>query len=330
MPERNPAEAILGLSTAYWASRCLHLAAELGVADALGDEPRTVEALAADLGVLPDPLFRVVRCLSNHGIFEAREGRIGHNDASRLLRSDAQPSLRALPWMMGLRMHWDAYGELGHTLRTGEPGMAVVTGGELFGYFTAHPDEARVFDDAMIAKSFAQIGPALQAYDFSGFKTIGDIGGGAGHLLEAVLEKVPGAEGVLFDLPPVAERAAERRHARIRYVGGDFFNDPIPACEAYLMMTVLHDWSDAEAAAILAQIKRAAPAGAKLLLLECVVGLREGFDFGKDLDIEMLVMATGRERTADEWKAVLADGGWRLAGIVPTRGMAAVIEAEAA
>jgi hypothetical protein len=270
----------------------------------------------------------VLRCLANHGVFEVRDGRIGHNDASRLLRSEG-PSMRALAQMMGLPMHWDAYRELGRTLRTGEPGVAVATGEPLFGYFAAHPDEARIFDDAMTAKAFAQIGPALQAYDFSGFRTIGDIGGGAGHLLAAVLDTAPQAQGVLFDLPPVVKRAAERPHPRIRYVSGDFFKDAIPACDAYLLMTVLHDWSDAEAAAILAQIKRGAPKGAKVLLLECVVGLAEGFDFGKDLDIEMLVMTTGRERTAEEWKAVLADGGWRLTRIAPTaNGISAVIEAE--
>ncbi|MGZ3401837.1 MAG: methyltransferase, partial [Caulobacteraceae bacterium] len=191
--------------------------------------------------------------------------------------------------------------------------------------------DARLFDEAMTAKSLGQIGPVLAAYDFSAFRTIGDIGGGAGHLLAAVLETVPQAQGVLFDLPQVAERAAEKPHPRIRYVGGSFFADEIPPCDAYLMMTVLHDWSDAEAAQILAAIKRTAPAGAKVLLLEAVIGLKEGFDFGKDLDIEMLVMTTGRERTAEEWTAVLAQGGWRLTRIAPTAtGISAVIEAELA
>jgi len=331
MSDRNPAEAILGLSTAYWASRCLHVAAELGVADVLGEEPQTAPALAAALGVEADPLGRVLRCLTNHGVFEMTDDGFAHNAASRLLRSDGRPSLRALPRMMGLKMHWDAYGQLEHAVRTGEPGVDRATGEGLFDYFQRNPEDGRIFDDAMTSKSFAQIGPALQAYDFSGFKTIGDVGGGAGHLLAAVLEAVPGADGVLFDLPLVVERAAERPHPRIRYVGGDFFKDPIPACDAYLMMTVLHDWSDAEAAAIIAQIRKTVPTGAKLLLLECVVGMTDGYDFGKDLDIEMLVMTTGRERTADEWKAVLAAGGWRLTRIAPTvTGMSAVIEAEVA
>jgi hypothetical protein len=328
MTSPDPAQAILGLSTAYWASRCLHVAAELGVADVLGEEPQSAETLAATLGVKADPLHRVLRCLTNHGVFAMTDGKFAHSAASRLLKSDAHPSLRALPRMMGLKMHWDAYGQLEHTLRTGEPGVDRATGEGLFDYFDRNPDHGRVFDEAMTAKSFAQIGTSLAAYDFSPFKTIGDIGGGAGHLLAAVVDATPGAEGMLFDLPSVVERAAERPHPRIRRVGGDFFKDPIPPCDAYLMMTVLHDWSDAEAAQILAAIKRTAPTAAKLVLLEAVVDLSKGYDFGMDLDIEMLVMTTGRERTAEEWTAVLAEGGWRLTRIIPTRGMSAIIEAE--
>jgi hypothetical protein len=329
MPEADPAQTLLTLTTGYWVSRCLHVAAELGVSDVLGDEPQTAGALAGALGVQAQPLGRVLRCLANHGVFAMEGDRFAHNGASRLLASDARPSLRSLARMMGLRAHWDAYGSLEETVRTGRPGIEAATDAGLFDYLTRNPEHARIFDEAMTGKSLGQIGPVLAAYDFSGFKTIGDIGGGAGHLLAAVLETAPEAEGVLFDLPQVVARAAEHPHPRIRYVGGSFFDDPIPACGAYLMMTVLHDWSDAESVEILQAIKRTAPSGAKLLLLEAVIGLKTGFDFGKDLDIEMLVMTTGRERTAEEWTQVLAAGGWRLTRIVPTRGMSAVIEAEA-
>jgi hypothetical protein len=328
MTEPDPAQTLLSLTTGYWVSRCLHVAAELGVADVLGEEPQTAEALAASLGVQAQPLGRVLRCLTNHGLFEMRGEAFAHNGASRLLASNSRPSLRSLVRMMGLRAHWDAYGALPETVRTGKPGIEAATGGGFFDYLAKDPEKARIFDEAMTGKSLGQIGAALQAYDFSGFGTIGDIGGGAGHLLAAVLETAPHAQGVLFDLPKVVERAAESPHPRIRYVGGDFFKDDIPACDAYVLMTVLHDWSDAEAARILAAIKRAAPAGAKVVLVEAVIGLSEGFDFGKDLDIEMLVMTTGRERTAEEWTRVLAEGGWRLTRIVPARGMSAVIEAE--
>lgn len=330
MNQPDPAQLLMGLTTGYWVSRCLHVAAELGVADVLGDEPQTAEALAKALGVQAQPLGRVLRCLANHGVFEMQGEAFAHNDASRFLASDAPLSLRSLARMMGLRVHWDAYGALEETVRTGKPGIEAATGGNFFEYLAGHPEHARIFDEAMTGKSLGQVGAVLQAYDFSGFGTIGDIGGGAGHLLAAVLETAPQAQGVLFDLPKVVERAAERPHPRIRYVGGDFFADPIPVCDAYMMMTVLHDWSDAEAAQILAAIRRTARARAKVLLVEAVIGLSEGFDFGKDLDIEMLAMTTGRERTEAEWREVLAEGGWRLTRIVPARGMSAVIEAEAA
>ena len=320
-------QTVQALTTAYWASRCLQIVAEVGVADVLGEAPRTAEALAADLGVHADPLGRIMRCLVNHGVFTLSDGLFSHNGASRLLASDARPPLRSMVRMMGLKAHWAAYGELDETLRTGRPGIALATGGGFFEHLAAHPQEGRLFDEAMTGKAFGQIGPALAAYDFSRFRTIADIGGGAGHLLAAVLETAPGAEGVLFDLPAVAERAAERPHPRARYIGGDFFKDPIPSCDAYLLMTVLHDWSDAEAAQILAAIRRSAPPGAKLLLLEAVIGLNSGgYDFAIDLDIEMLVMTTGRERTRDEWARLLAEGGFRLDRVIATSGMSAVIE----
>jgi hypothetical protein len=330
MTEADPAQTLLTLTTGYWVSRCLHVAAELGVSDVLGDEPQSADALASALGVQAQPLSRVLRCLANHGVFAMEGDRFTHNGASRLLATDARPSLRSLARMMGLRAHWDAYGALEDTVRTGRPGIEAATEGGLFDYLAKHPDHARIFDEAMTGKSLGQIGGVLAAYDFSGFRTIGDIGGGAGHLLAAVLETAPEAKGVLFDLPQVVERAAERPHPRIHYVGGSFFDDPIPPCDAYMLMTVLHDWSDVESAQILAAIRRTAPAGAKVLLLEAVIGLKDGFDFGKDLDIEMLVMTTGRERTAEEWTKVLAAGGWRLTRIVPARGMSAVVEAELA
>ena len=318
----------MGLTTGYWVSRCLHVAAELGVADVLGEEPQTAEALAGKLGVQAQPLGRVLRCLANHGVFEMRGGAFAHNGASRMLASDGEPSLRSLARMMGLRVHWDAYGALEETVRTGRSGIAAVTGGDFFDYLGRHPEYARIFDEAMTGKSLGQIGAILQAYDFSGFRTIGDIGGGAGHLLAAVLETAPGAQGVLFDLPKVIARAAEAPHPRIRYVGGSIFDDDIPPCDAYMQMTVLHDWSDEESARILAAVRRGAPAGARLLLIEAVIGLRDGFDFGMDLDIEMLAMTSGRERTQAEWTRVLAEGGWRLTRIVPARGMSAIVEAE--
>src|SRR5580692_10712783 len=194
---QHPALAIQQLATAYWTSRCLHVAADLGVADALGEEPQTAEALARSLGVQPDALHRILRALANHGVFEHDGECFAHNQSSRLLRTGVPGSLRSLTRMMGMKVHWDAFRELDSAVRTGQSPMARVTEGGFFPYLADHPEEARLFNEAMAGKSASQIAAVMKAYDFSAFKTIGDIGGGLGHLLHAVLDAVPQARGVL-------------------------------------------------------------------------------------------------------------------------------------
>ncbi len=326
MAEDDPGVTVMSLAVAYWSSRCLHIIADLGVADVLGDAPQTAEALATGLDVQPQVLHRVLRNLSSHGMFEMKGDRFVHNDASRLLRTDSPTSMRSFSRMMGMKVHWDAYRELDHSLRTGQPAIDQVAEGGLFGYLRTHSEDAQLFHEAMVGKSFAQIGGVLAAYDFTRFGRIGDIGGGLGHLLNAVLESAPGAEGVLFELPEVAARAEATPNPRVRYVGGDFFQDEIPACDAYLMMTVLHDWSDEESIRILGNLKQTAPKHAKLLLVEGVVGQGGLADFATDVDIEMLVMTTGRERTEPEWRQLLTDAGFQLTGVFPA-GWCSVIEA---
>jgi len=316
------------LAVVYWASRCLHVVAELGVADKLGDEPQTAESLARAIGVHPQALHRVLRSLANHGIFVHDGERFAHNAESRTLRSDAPGSMRSLARMMGMKVHWDAYRELDSAVRTGQASIERVTASGLFSYLSEHPQEGRIFDEAMEGKSSMAIALVPQAYDFSAFQTIGDIGGGLGHLLYAVLEKAPRAKGVLFELPDVVARARARNVARVSYVGGDFFKDPIPACDLYMMMTVLHDWSDAQCEAILKNLRAGAPAKAKLLLIEGIVDPSARDAMVLDVDIEMLVMTTGRERTRAEWESVLSRGGFRLTRIVPV-GPSGIIEAEA-
>jgi hypothetical protein len=325
---RHPAQAIQQLATAYWTSRCLHVAADLGVADALGEEPQTAEALARSLGVKPDPLHRILRSLANHGVFEHDGERFAHNQSSRLLRTGVPGSLRSLARMMGMKVHWDAYRELDSALRTGQSPMAKVTQGGFFPYLAEHPEDARIFNEAMAGKSVPQIGAITKAYDFSAFGTIGDIGGGLGHLLHAVLDAAPQARGVLFDLPEVIVSARESNNPRVTYVGGSFFKDPIPPCDAYMMMTVLHDWSDAESITILRNLRSSAPRSAKVLLIEGVVEPTARNNFLLDLDIEMLVMATGRERTRGEWETLLSHAGFRMTRIVSTPTSSSVIEAE--
>jgi hypothetical protein len=327
MTAQNPAESILGLATAYWASRCLHVIAEAGIADALGDAPQTAAELAAKSGTNADALHRILRPLVARGIFTLQDGRFAHNAASRLLRSDSQPSLRGLARMMGLDFHWDSYREMTHSLKTGRSGSELVIPEGLFPRLAKNPEHGRIFNEAMAGKSVGMIGPVLANYDFTPFRRIGDIGGGTGHLLKAMLGTAPAARGVLFELPEVIEQAHAAPHERIDYVGGDFFRDDIPPCDLYVMMMVLHDWSDDQSIAILQNIARTAPAGAHLLLVEAVIDETRLEGFAVDLDVEMLTFAFGRERTADQWRTVVEKGGFRLTSTRALNGMTGLVEA---
>jgi hypothetical protein len=325
--ESHPAETVLRLATAYWASRCLHAVAEQGIADHLGDVPATAAELAAKTGTNADALHRVLRALVSHGVFDLTDGRFSHNAVSRLLRSNDPASMRSLARMMGLDFHWDVFRDAGESLKTGKSAANKAVPGGLFEHLRKHPEDGRIFNEAMVGKSFGQIGPVLGAYDFKGYRTIGDIGGGMGHLLAAILNATPGARGVLFELPEVIAQAKAAANTRIEYVGGDFFKTAIPPCDLYVMMTVLHDWSDADAVTILKNIRKSAPAGAKVLLVEAIVDESLRGTFAVDLDIEMLVFAEGRERTEAQWRRVLADGGFRLTRATPLAGISGLVEA---
>ena len=329
MTSTDPRHTALQLATGYWDSRCLHVIAALGVADHIGERAESPEALAQAVGAHPQALARVLRALAAHGVFEEVGGAFRHTATSRLLRSDHPQSLRAFVGMMGMPVHWEAYGKLEHSVRTGESAMSCIAPGGTFQYFATHPEEARLFDDAMTAKSHEQIDSVLRVYDFSGFKCIADIGGGRGHLLRAVLAANPGLTGVLFDLPHVIEALASSPSSeRLRLRSGSFFTDPLPACDAYLLMSVIHDWGDPEATAILGAVRRAAPAHAKVLLLEMLLPDTPGPHPAKSLDVEMLVMTTGgRERTRAEYEALLESAHMRLLRVTPTRTPTVILEA---
>jgi hypothetical protein len=326
-PEATPFDTILQISTAYWLSRCLHVVADLGVADALGDTPQSLSALAEATGTHTASLGRLLRLLSAHGIFKSRPEGFAHTPSSQLLRKDHPQSMRALIRATALPIYWESYGRLDYSVRTGLPAVEQIAPGGLWNYLAGHPDANEIFNQAMTAKAQGQIAGVIAAYSFSGFATIGDLGGGRGHLLKAVLAATPGAKGVLFDLPHVIDQVSGMASDRLWLQGGDFFKDQLPVCDAYLMMDVINTWNDDRVDAILKNVRRAAPAHAKLLLVESVISEDSNPSWAKMLDITMLALLSGKQRTRAEHERLLAVSGFRLERVVDVRGTSTILEA---
>ena len=325
-PEERPdPQVVWALINSHVVSRCIHVIADFGVADALDSEPASAEELAERTGMNADALARMLRLLSAHGLFAGHGEGYVHTPESRLLRSDHPYSLRSFARMIGTSS-WKAFTELAHPARTGRPALGWQA---MMEHFAEHPDEAALFNEAMVDKAAGVVPAVVQAYDFSPFATIVDVGGGRGHLLSAILERVPQAVGVLFELPHVIADAADAASDRLQLVAGDFFADPLPAADAYVLMEVLHDWGDEDAARILAAVRRAAAPGSRLLVVEVLVPDTPGPDHSKLLDIIMLAVTGGRERTREEYEQLLANAGFKLEGVVPTRSTYFVVDATA-
>ena len=320
---------LVEISAGYWLPRALHVVADLGIADVLDQEARSAADLAKEVGADADALDRVLRLLASHGVFDRRSGKYVHNALSRVLRSDHPQSMRAYVRLVGLPVFWKSWGALEQVVRSGKPAVS-----DIFAYFKEHPQETEIFDAGMRSKAESAISPVIAAYDFSIFDTIGDIGG-LGHLLKAVLKSAPKLRGVLFDQPHVVARVEvdETIGSRLILQGGDFFRGPLPSCDAYVVMEVLHDWTAEQSRQILRQIRKAAPGMAKLLVVETVLpnesawAAGNGEHFGKHLDINMLVLTGGRERTPDEFAHLFTDSGWQLARVMPTSSPYSIVEA---
>jgi hypothetical protein len=325
----NPFAILQDMAGGYCLPRCLHVVAELGVADVLGDAPQTAAALAAAVKADPDALGRVLRLLSAHGVFASTRDGFAHSQASRLLQAEHPQSMRAFVRMFGLRSNWDIFGALDHSVRTGQPAADQVLPTGFWGHLAQDPEATAIFADAMSAKAQAHVPMIIAAYDWSGFERIGDIGGGRGHLLREVLKAAPKACGVLFDLPQVLAESAGLASARLALQPGDFFKDALPACDAYLLMEVIHDWGDSESVAILKAIRKAARPQARLLLIEQIVPSSDGPHWTKLLDIHMMAFFAARQRTLQEYEGLLRHGGFAFRREIETDGGISLLEATA-
>jgi hypothetical protein len=331
MSEFQHHQRLMLMVTAYWTSRAIYVAAKLRVTDRLADGPRSAEDLAAEAGVAPRPLYRVLRALTSVGIFAGEaDGRFRLNPPAELLREDGPESLWAFAVAVGGEMYrcWDGVLE---TVRTGEAAFDRMYGRPFFDYLGEHPEQARIFDAAMTGFSGRAMEAMLDAYDLSDVGTLADVGGGVGSNLARALGRYPAMRGVLFDLPHVVGGARPRLEAagvsgRCVVEGGSFFETAPGGADAYLLGSILHDWDDAKAGRILANLRRAMPAGARLLVLEHVLPVGDGLSFGKLLDLHMMVMLGGHERTEAEFRQLFAAHGFRLTRVVPTAVDISVVE----
>ena len=329
MSERTPFQSIMQTALGFGLSRCLHVVAELGVADQLGEQPATPDELGRAVDANPESLGRLMRVLCDHGIFQLDGGRFSHTPVSRLLKSDHPQSLRSYVRMIGLPWFWGAYQHLENAVRTGKPALEMVIPEGIWAHLGAHPEQARLFNEAMTGKAQADIASVLTSYDFSRFQTIADIGGGRGHLLAAILNATPGLRGVLFDLPNVIQSVRDIASERLKLQPGDFFVDALPVCDAYLMMEVIHDWNDVDSIRILSAVRRAAPAGAKLLVVELLIPEAVGPNGGALLDIAMMTLLGGKQRTSGEYAKLYAASGFRVDRVIATPSDASIIEGTA-
>jgi len=232
--------------------------------------------------------------------------------------------------MLGLPVFWDAFGDLEHSLRTGECAFTKRHAEGAFGYLAKHPEESRIFDAAMTSKSHRDIAAILPTYDFSQFATIADIAGGRGHLLRAILKSSPKTQGVLFDQPHVVADVAPDNGEKLTVVSGNFFTDAMPKADAYLLMNIIHDWPDAQSIKILSAIRRDMPSHARVLIIETVVPPTPGAHLSKELDIAMMVVPGGMERTREEYAGLAAQCGLQLKLMVETMSPYSILEMVAA
>jgi SAM-dependent methyltransferase len=244
------------------------------------------------------------------------------------LRSDVPNSLRDVAIFWGEDWHWEVWGKILYSVRTGKTAWAQMHGDDVFEYFERNPEAGAIFNRAMSSFSGLATKAVVEAYDFSDIETLIDIAGGHGRLLAGVLEAYPSMRGVLFDLPHVIEGA--RRVSRCEYVSGDFFASVPSGGDAYIMKHIIHDWDDDRALKILRNIREAMNPDGRVLLVEAVIASGNNQDFGKLLDLEMLVSPGGKERTATEYEELFTRAGLRLTRIVPTQSPYSVIEAVAA
>jgi hypothetical protein len=337
MPQQNPAAVpaiLLNARNAIILHQSLYAVAHIGVADSLGTDWCSASDLARNLNVNEDALYRVLRLLASQDIFEENSDRGFRNtDVSNYLRSDAPNSLRALLIFWGSNYSYASLGEMLRTLQTGKSAPELLSDSDSFEQLRRDPEQARIFDDAMTTMSKLVAPAVASAYDFGAWDSLMDVGGGNGYLLAEILRAYPRLRGVLADQEHVLDRAREHQflagdlESRTSMQPCNFFEHVPSGCRAYLMKSIIHDWDDEQSRIILANCRKAVPPNGVLLLVEVSLGEANTPSFGKFIDIAMLSLTGGRERTEAEYATLLSSAGFQLSRVIPVNPQFCIVEA---
>lgn len=328
-----PPVAMLQIIQGFWVSRAVYVAAKLGIPDLLKDGPKTTGELAAATGTHSGSLYRVLRALDSVGVFtESANQRFALTPLGATLRSDVPGSLRFFAIEELGENHYPAWEKVLHSVQTGAIAFNHVYGASKWEYMAEHPDEARIFDEAMSSFNSVVVAAIIAAYDFSASSRVVDVGGGDGSLLSAILKSNAHLRGVLADVPHVSEGARRRFQAegltsRCEIIGVDFFDAVPKGGDTYVLKWIIHDWDDERSVKILENCRGAMTDDGRILLVESVIQPGSATSFSKFMDLNMLVMTGGRERTEAEYAALFASSGFRLARVIPTQTEMSVIEA---
>ncbi len=326
----TPRQKLLGMITSYWTAQAIHVAAKLKLADLVKDGPRSAVELAAATKTHPPSLYRLLRALASVEIFsEDEEGRFHMTPMAECL-IEKPGSQWAVAMMMG-EEHYRSWGDLLYSVQTGKPAFDHVFGKGVFDFLAEHAEQAKIFDAAMTGFHGPETQAMIDAYDYTGVNTLVDIGGGNGTVLGAVLKKYPAMKGILYDLPGVIERAKKNLAdaglaTRCQTIPGSFFESAPPGGDAYQMRHIIHDWTDEQCHTILGHIRKVIPKQGRLLVIEMVIKSRNEYQPAKWLDLNMLVLPGGRERTEAEYRDMYARAGFRLERVLPTPTEVSVIE----
>lgn len=305
--------------------------AKLGIPDQLEAGSKTADELAGMVGAHPAALYRLLRAAASVGVCaEDAEGKFSQTPLSAVLRSNAAPSLRGFAIMTNMEVMTRGWEQLEYSVKTGKPGVEAVYGKPIFEYFQENREAAAIFNEGMTALSTIDSAPVAGAYSFEGIHSIVDVAGGHGLLLSTILQRHPQMKGTLYEAASVIEGARQGPLTpvmdRCTLLAGDMFTSMPAGYDAYIMKHIIHDWPDEACVKILQGCRKGVNAGGKLLVADSVIKPGNDPDFGKLLDLEMLLFPGGLERTEQQFRDLFAASGWRLNRVIPTPSPVSIVE----